>query len=152
MTVPVSTGTRVKRRGKSPPVTVATQPAVHLMGCKAKYTVSPKGRGLLVPERFFGTILTGGRLQEADGDIRPRSMTECKTEPGLQACVFLLFLCFCVGRIMNMKFNLCLVFLTLFVPELQAQEEGGTLNAHAYFASYASTGKDLPFWLRSNQN
>ena len=122
------------------------------MGCKAKYTVSPKGRGLPAPERFFGTILTGGRLQEADGDIRPRSMTECKTEPGLQACVFLLFLCFCVGVVMRMKFNLCLIFLAIFVPELHAQEESGTLSANASLASYASTGKDLPFWLRSNQD
>ena len=81
----------MKRRGKSPPVPVATLAAVHLMGCKAKYTVSPKGRGLPAPERSSVTILTGGRLHEADGDIRPRSMTECKTEPGLQVCVFFIF-------------------------------------------------------------
>jgi hypothetical protein len=61
------------------------------MGCKAKYTASLKGRGLPAPERFSGTILAGGRLHEADGDIRPRSMTECKTEPGLQVCVFFNF-------------------------------------------------------------
>ena len=53
---------------------------------------------------------------------------------------------------MDMKFNLCLVFLTFLVPEIQAQEEGGTLSANASLASYASTGRDLPFWLRSNQN
>ena len=91
MTVPAKVGIRVKRRGKSPPVVVATQSAVHLMGCKAKYTASPKGRELPAPERFSGTILAGGRLQEADGDIRPRSMAECKTEPGLQVCVFFIF-------------------------------------------------------------
>ena len=78
----------MKRRGKSPPVIVVTQSAVHVMGCKAKYTASPKGRELPAPERLSGAILAGGRLQEADGDIRPRSMTECKTEPGLQVCVF----------------------------------------------------------------
>ena len=81
----------MKRRGKSPPVPVATLAAVHLMGCKAKYTAGPKGRELPAPERFFGTIPAGGRLHEADGDIRPRSMAECKTEPGLQVCVFLYF-------------------------------------------------------------
>jgi hypothetical protein len=99
----------VKRRGKSPPVLVATQAAVHLMGCKAKYTASPKGRELPASERFSGTILAGGRLHEADGDIRPRSMAECKTEPGLQVCVYFIFVSAGYNFSERMETRQCLV-------------------------------------------
>ena len=43
MTVPVKTGIRVKRWGKSPPVVVVTQLAVRLIDCKAKYIMSSSG-------------------------------------------------------------------------------------------------------------
>ena len=61
----------MKRRGKSPPVSVATQVAVHLMGCKAKYTVSPQGHSAARAGSGSPDI-AGGRLLEAAGDGSPR--------------------------------------------------------------------------------
>lgn len=53
---------------------------------------------------------------------------------------------------MIMKFNLCLVFLMALSSGLMAQEERGVLAVNTSLASYTSSGKDLPFWLKSNQD
>ncbi len=51
-----------------------------------------------------------------------------------------------------MKIKLTLLFLAVLVLGLKAQQESNTPTVYASFHSYASSGKELPFWLRANQN
>lgn len=125
---------------------MVTQAAVHLMGCKAKYTVSPKGRELPVPERFSGTILTGGRLQEADGDICPRSMTECKTEPGLQVCVFFIFVP-TTSRVLAQRF-----FMNSNFNAARSIQEYNYELPDSSIAKYPLTGRDQSRLLKWEKN
>ncbi len=45
-----------------------------------------------------------------------------------------------------------LIFLMSLVTGVIAQTADGNITAYASFYSYASTGKELPFWFRANQN
>jgi hypothetical protein len=52
----------------------------------------------------------------------------------------------------SMKNYLTFLLILCFSLGLQAQKENSSPAVYASFHSYASTGEELPFWLRANQN
>ena len=48
--------------------------------------------------------------------------------------------------------SLCLICMMIFFSGLRAQTSDGNATAYASFFTYASTGNELPFWFRANQN